>query len=53
MKMLRELDPVGTETRRACWLRRRQYVVVGPNFCWHDSHENFCALKFQEPTVTQ
>ena len=35
MKMLRELDPVGTETRRARRLRRRQYVSVGPNFCWH------------------
>ena len=35
MKMLRELDPDGTETRRARRLRRRQYVSVGPNFCWH------------------
>ena len=33
MKMLRELDPDGTETRRARRLRRRQYVTVGPNFC--------------------
>ena len=35
MKMLRELDPDGTETRRARRLRRRQYVSVGLNFCWH------------------
>ena len=35
MKMLRELDPDGTETRRARRLRRRQYVSIGPNFCWH------------------
>ena len=34
MKMLRELDPDGTETLRARRLRRRQYVSVGPNFCW-------------------
>ena len=33
--MLRELDPDGTETRRARRLRRRQYVSVGLNFCWH------------------
>ena len=35
MKMLRELDPDETETRRARRLWRRQYVSIGPNFCWH------------------
>ena len=35
MKMLGELDPNGTETRRARRFKRRQYVSVGPNFCWH------------------
>ena len=72
VKMLRELDPDETETCRARRLRRRQYVSVGPNFCWHaDGYdklkpygfpihgcvdgfsENFCGLKFPEPTVTQ
>ena len=33
MKMLRELDSDGAETRRARRLRRRQYVSVGLNFC--------------------
>ena len=32
MKMLRELDPDGTETCRARRLRRRQYLSVGSNF---------------------
>ena len=35
MKMLRELYPDGTETRRALRLTKRQYVSVGPHFCWH------------------
>ena len=34
MKMLREPDPDGNETRRARRLRR-QYVSVGPMLCWH------------------
>ena len=39
MKLLRELDPNGSENRKAHRLRRRQYVSVGPNFCWHaDGH---------------
>ena len=33
MKLLRELDPNGSENRKAHRLRRRQYVSVGPNFC--------------------
>ena len=35
MNVLRELDPDGSENRKAHLLRRRQYVSVGPNFCWH------------------
>ena len=35
MKLLRELDPNGSENRKAHCLRRRQYVSVGPNFYWH------------------
>ena len=35
MKMLRDMDPGETETSRARRLRRRQYVSVGPNLCWH------------------
>ena len=35
MKLLRELDPNGSENRKAHRLRRRQYVSVGRNFCWH------------------
>ena len=34
-ELMRELDPVGCETRRAKRLRRRTYRVPGPNFCWH------------------
>ena len=41
MKMLSELDPDGNETRRARRLRR-QYVSVGPNFCWYaDGYNKF------------
>ena len=66
VKMLRELDPDGTETRRVGQLRRRQYVSVGPNFCLHaDGYDKlkpygfpilkskFYGLKFTEPAVTQ
>ena len=35
MKLLRELDPNGSENRKTQRLRRRQYVSVGPNVCWH------------------
>ena len=35
MKLLRVLDPHGSKTRKAHRLRRRQYVSVGPDFCWH------------------
>ena len=35
MKLIIELDPNGSENRKAHRLRRRQYVSVGPNFCRH------------------
>ena len=35
MKLLRELDPDGTEQRRAHRLHRRLYRSEGPNTCWH------------------
>ena len=33
--LLHELDPEGSDLRRAHRLRRRKYVNPGPNFCWH------------------
>ena len=32
---MREIDPVGCETRRVKRLRRPTYRVPSPNFCWH------------------
>ena len=34
-KLLGELDPNGSENQKAHRLRRRQSVLVGPNFWWH------------------
>ena len=34
-RLLREIDPEGCSYRRAKRLRRRNYVSVGPNYCWH------------------
>ena len=33
--ILRELDPEGTELRKARRLKRREYSNPGPNYCWH------------------
>jgi hypothetical protein len=33
--LLAELDPVGTQQRKAHRLKRRQYSSPGPNYCWH------------------
>ena len=33
--VVRELDPEGCEMRRSKRLRRRKYIVIGPNYCWH------------------
>ena len=35
MKLLRELDPEGVESRKRKRLRRRIYHARGPNFVWH------------------
>lgn len=35
MHLLREIDPDGTELRRARRLKRRVYTSPGPNHCWH------------------
>ena len=35
MKLLRELDPEGTEIRKARRLHRRTSISQGPNTCWH------------------
>ena len=35
MKLLRELDPEGVESRKRKRLRRRIYRAKGPNFVWH------------------
>ena len=35
MKFLKEIDPVGSEMRRARILRRRKYISSGPNTVWH------------------
>ena len=34
-RLLKELDPSGTESRRSRRLRRRRYQNPGPNFAWH------------------
>ena len=33
--LLDEIDPEGTQQRKAHRLKRRQYYNLGPNFCWH------------------
>lgn len=35
MKILRELDPEGVDSRKRKRLRRRTYEAKGPNFVWH------------------
>ena len=35
MELLKEIDPVGSEMRRARTLRRRKYISPGPNAVWH------------------
>ena len=34
-RLLRELDPDGCKLRKAHRLTRRNYVSMGPNYCWH------------------
>lgn len=33
--LLRELDPEGSESRKAHRLKRRVYCNPGPNYAWH------------------
>ena len=33
--LLRELDPDGCKLRKAHCLKRRNYISMGPNYCWH------------------
>ena len=35
MRLLRDIDPEGSEQRRSRRLRRRVYTSPGPNNCWH------------------
>ena len=35
MNIWKEIDPKGTNMRKACCLRRKKYVFEGPNYCWH------------------
>lgn len=35
MLLLRNLDPQGVELRKAHKLKRRKYLVPGPNYVWH------------------
>ena len=35
LEILREIDPEGTEQRRAHRLKRREYRNPGPNYAWH------------------
>ena len=34
-RLLREIDPEGSNERRSHRLKRREYNNPGPNFCWH------------------
>lgn len=35
MDALKDIDPSGVEIRASKRLKRRTYVSLGPNFCWH------------------
>ena len=35
MRISRQLNPVGVDERRRRTLHRRQYLSLGPNYCWH------------------
>lgn len=39
-RVLRDVDPEGTERRKRHQFRRRQYINPGPDWCWHvDGHD--------------
>lgn len=47
MRLLKELDPVGVEQRRARRLRRRVYICPGPNAIWHiDRYDKLAPFGF-------
>ena len=47
MRLLKELDPVGVEQRRARRLRRRVYRCPGPNAIWHiDGYDKLAPFGF-------
>ena len=35
MNILKEIDPEGTNMRKARRLRQRKYISEGPHSCWH------------------
>ncbi len=35
MNLLREIDPEGCKIRKAHRLKRREYIINGPNYMWH------------------
>ena len=47
MNILKEIDPEGTNMRKALRLRRRKYVSEGPNSCWNsDSYDKLKTYDF-------
>ena len=45
--LLKESDPEGSINRQAHRLRRRQYLNVGPNNCWHaDGYDKLKPYEF-------
>ncbi|KAK3742548.1 hypothetical protein QZH41_017038 [Actinostola sp. cb2023] len=34
-RLMKKIDPDGVKDRKARRLSRRNYVSMGPNFCWH------------------
>ena len=47
MRLLREINPVGVEQRRARRLRRRIYRCAGPNATWHiDRYNKLTSFSF-------
>ena len=46
-RLLREVDPEGTEQGKPHQFRTRQYVNPGPNWCWHvDGHDKLKPFGF-------
>ena len=46
-RLLKDIDPEGTDSRRRHRLRRRIYRNPGPNYAWHiDGHDKLKPLGF-------